>query len=197
MYRETVEYWKDRLIHWWLDRWSGPERRLKTGMHSVLLQLDAKGELLQPLRAVELFGRHGLWHTMDYVGRAEHLDFFEINKRHLDLARRNLKGFPVTFHHANSIAWIQGAAERYNFVVADTPIQGPFYNDEGLPLFFHDLLRITTNGGALVFNFHTRHLLRSADFQHAIVERCGERTVRDLFFVPRNRLLSYAILVVE
>lgn len=194
MARADVQYWKDRLTTWLLSHVAGQERRLKSGMQSVLLQLELKGSLPKPMTAVELFGMHGLWHTMDYVRLVEHLDFFEIDKQYLDLARRNLGRYPVTFHHGDSIAWLRSCEKQYNFVVADIPFSGPFYHADGMPLFLDDLVRITSPGGVLVFNAHAKHLSQYPAFEACIREHASGRTIADLFLVPRNSQVTYVVL---
>lgn len=41
--------------------------KLQTPMQQVLLQLQIKELLPSRVDALEMFGMHGLWHTMDYV----------------------------------------------------------------------------------------------------------------------------------
>lgn len=163
-------------------------------MQSVLLQLRLRGLLPKRIRAVELFGMHGLWHTMDYVPLVEQLDFFEIDKAYLDLARNNLHPFPVTFHCADSIAWLRTTTERYDLVVADIPFSGPFYRDNGLPRFISDLYKATLNGGVLIVNCHARFLANSDQLASAFEAAAEGRTIRDIFFVPRNSSVTYVVI---
>jgi hypothetical protein len=197
MSHPRIQYWKDRLTRWGQTCFSGPQRRLKSGMQSLLLQLEAKGRLPSELDAVELFGMHGLWHTMDYVERVRHLEFFEIDKYYLELARKSLAGWPVTFHHADSIAWLHERRRTYNFIVADIPHSGPFYADGGLPIFLDDLLHACAPGGVIVFNCHTAHLLRHGELERVIRDRLGPRVLSDIFYVPRNSLITYVVMCLD
>lgn len=195
--RHWSQYWKDRVIGRVQAWFSGPQRRLKTGMQSVLLQLELKGRLPKDLAAVELFGMHGLWHTKDYAPRVEHLDFFEIDGVYLDLARRTLKGSRVSFHHADSIAWASRTEKVFNFVVADIPYSGPFYSDDGLPTFFEDLVRICMPGGVIIFNCHASRLRDHRELETMMMRRSGMRTLSDIFYVPRNGSITYVVLCMD
>ena len=197
MYRQRNQYWKDRLTGWVQSWFSGPERRLKSGMQCVLLQLGSKGRLPAELDAVELFGMHGLWHTKDYIARVKHLEFFEIDKGYLELAKKSLATFPVTFHHADSIAWLHGRPRTFNFVVADIPYSGPFYADNGLPAFLDDLLHICAPGGVIVFNCHASRLARHREMEHELRDRLGTRVLSDIFYVPRNSLITYVVMCLD
>ena len=125
--RKVIQYYSDLLKFILYSKLSGEEKKLKTGMQSVLLLLRSKDLLPKKIRALEMFGMHGLWHTMDYVHLVEHLDIFELDKKFSDLSKKNLPKNKTNFFSEDSIKWISSSNKTYNFIVADIPYSGTFY----------------------------------------------------------------------
>lgn len=194
MSSETTQYYKDRLKLAFYNRITGKKKKIKTAMQSALLQLDLKGLFPANAKAIELFGMHGLWHTTDYIRYVDSLAIFEINKKYHELSKKVLKKYPVTFHHADSLKYAAETADRYNFVVADTPYGGDFHDPDGLPVFFDDLVRICLPGGVIIFNIHSDQLHRFKTIEALISQKLGARKLKDLFFTPRNQSVSYIVL---
>lgn len=68
-------------------------------MQQVIYDLSQKGVLPQRLIALEMFGMHGFWHTMDYIKYVDSLDFFEIDADYANLAKKiswKIKRFQFT-----------------------------------------------------------------------------------------------------
>ncbi|MFM9986038.1 MAG: hypothetical protein ACKVOK_12440 [Flavobacteriales bacterium] len=195
MKKEIIQYWKDRLKYVLVKIIAGENRRVKTPMQQIILTLRLKQLLPKQISAIELFGMHGLWHTMDYVPLVKSLDIFEINKSYHELSKKLLKKYPTRFFHEDSIRFIASTNLNYNFVVADIPYGGDFYAENGLPHFFEDLVRIMdASGGVLIFNCHSRFLKSHKILQQHIESQIKKHVVMDLFFLPRNDNISYIVL---
>lgn len=192
---EFAQYYKDRIKTAFFRKVSGLNARAKTGMHTLLLELKIKGLLPKNIRALEMFGMHGLWHTMDYVPFVEHLDIFEINEKYHELSKKNLKGFPVDFQCADSIAFVESRPQPYDLVVSDIPFGGDFYNQNGLPKFLPAMIEATAQKGVLIFNIHSSQLVDFNTFTGLIRAACGSREVVDLFYTPRNEWVTYTTIV--
>ena len=192
--RKVIQYYSDLLKFILYSKLSGEEKKLKTGMQSVLLLLRSKDLLPKKIRALEMFGMHGLWHTMDYVHLVEHLDIFELDKKFSDLSKKNLPKNKTNFFSEDSIKWISSSNKTYNFIVADIPYSGTFYNELGLPLFFNDMLKVTEKNGILIFNCHTK-ILSDPLFENNIrTLNNTEKTISQILLVPKNSLVTYVIL---
>lgn len=195
--KETIQYYKDKFKSIVYEALGGEERKLKSAMHSVLLQLRAKDNLPANMIAIELFGMHGLWHTRDYIQHVSHLDIFEINPKYHALSKRALSDYPVHYHLADSIAYISSTDKRYNLVVADIPFGGDFYTASGLPYFFSQLIRVCDKNAVLIMNMHTRFLPEYKAIEERISAEVTDVRIKDLFFVPRNMQISYIVLCIE
>jgi len=195
---EYLQYFKDFLKQSFYKRFTGIGKRSKTSMQRVLLELKLKQLLPEKIIALEMFGMHGLWHTMDYIDFVISLDMFEINKTYHEMSKGSLKNYPVKFHHQDSIKYISETKATYNFVVADAPIiLGKFFESNGLPYFFNDLIKVTASSGIIIFNFHSNYLHNFLEFKLLIQNNVGSRKIKELFFVPRNENLTYGVLVLE
>ncbi len=195
MHVELIQYWKDRLKYLFVKSITGENRRVKTPMQQIILTLRLKNILPERITAIEMFGMHGLWHTMEYVTLVESLDIFEINKSYHELSKKLLKNYPTQFFHEDSIQFIASTNLNYNFVVADIPFGGDFYDLTGLPVFIDDLIKlIDPSGGVLIFNCHSHFLKSYKQLQECIKSSVHTHVVSDLFFVPRNESMSYIVL---
>jgi hypothetical protein len=193
--------------------------RLQTPMTQLLRTLHTYDELPRQLVALELFGMHGLWHTRDYVGRCTALDLYEINRTYAEYAARTLPRSRVL--NADSIHAVNTGTlprSRYNFIVCDNPVRGPFGPGyvEHFDL-FPELLRSVDDGGILVLNFihpevdfraeHARGRAQfygkadpsvdeAAEVYRRYAHDAGLRIRRDLYTF-RNATMGYLTLICE
>lgn len=197
MKKENLQYYKDRFKYSVYKRITGVNKKSKTSMQSVLLQLKIKNLLPEKINAIEMFGMHALWHTMDYINYVNNLDIFEINERYHELSKILLKQYSVRFYNLDSIKYIKETNVKYNFIVADIPYSGDFYDNNGLPLFFENLIRISEDNSIIIFNCHTEKLKEYKTLVKLINEKVESREIKDLFFVPRHNLVSYIVLAIK
>ena len=176
---------------------TGINKKTKTSMQSVLLQLQVKNLFPKKINAIEMFGMHGLWHTMDYINYVSNLDIFEINERYHLLSKNALKKYPVQFYNLDSIKYIKETKNKYNFIVADIPYGGNFYDENGLPTFFENFINISDDNAIIIFNCHSIKLKEYNFLIKLIKEKIEQREIKDLFFVPRNDVMSYIVLVIK
>jgi len=116
------DYVKRKVIN--LGRRAG---RLKTPMDMVILALQTYGILPQNLTALELFGMHGLWVTVDYAYLCNYLELWEINPTYCKFAQKFLP--KATVKIGDSIDAVKKGKllrDDYNFIVIDNPIGGTF-----------------------------------------------------------------------
>ena len=197
MKKEDIQYYKDRIKHSVYKRFTGINKMAKTGMQSVILELKLKKLLPAKINAIEMFGMHGLWHTMTYIEYVSNLEIFEINKRYHELSKIKLKKHPVKFYNLDSIKYIKETELKYNFIVADSPFSGEFYDNNGLPYFFDELTKIAEPNSVIIFNCPSEKLKDYDTLKVLIHKRIEHRKIKDLFFKPRNELVMYIILVIE
>jgi|GEM_PF-1925104 len=117
-----MEWWRDSLWRRAIDFGRGRTWFL-TPMDAVFRMLELRGGLPQPVVALELFGRHGLWKTVEYAGRCSYLEHYEINRAYAMFAQRALPRDRTVVVCADSIAAVrEGKLRRndYSFVFADS-----------------------------------------------------------------------------
>ncbi len=197
MSQQSKTYNKDRLKLGIYNRISGIDKKLKTGMQSIIMQLQVKKLIPENIQAIELFGMHGLWHTKDYIGLVKHLDIFEIDPKYQAYSKKALKNYPVDFFQEDSIAFVKATDKKYNWIVSDSPYSGPFYGKDGLPLFFDDMIRCASEKAVIIMNIHSEYLADFIALQTKIHERIDNRKVKDLFFYTRNEQITYAVIVLN
>jgi 23S rRNA G2069 N7-methylase RlmK/C1962 C5-methylase RlmI len=105
-----------------------------------------------------------------------------------------LRGVNAEFHCEDSLAWLKKTDRAFDLVVSDTPFDGPFYDDDDLPVFLDDLLRVAAPGGVVLFNIHGRHLTAYQKTIDLVAARAGTRPIRDLFIVVRNTAVAYLVV---
>lgn len=192
------QYLKDSAKTKLSDFISGKFGRLRTGMQNIFLQLSLKKLLPDKLIAIELFGMHGLWHTKDYIRHVQSLDLFELDQKYHRLSKKVFKGFPVTYFNEDSISYIAATDKRYNLVVADIPAGGDFYLPDGMPVFWKDLLRVLMpDRSILIFNMHSEKLSNFKTTEELIRSNSEGRQIRDIFFMPRNSIITYVVVAYE
>jgi len=166
-------------------------------MQNILLQLKVKNHIPEKINAIDMFGMHALWQTIDYVDYVCSMDIFEINKRYHELSKITLKNYPVKFYNLDSIQYIKNTNVKYNFIVADAPYAGDFYDINGLPIFFEDLIKISEPDSVIIFNCHLDKLMDYKILFQLIKNKVEPRLVKDLFFVVKSELVGTIILVIE
>lgn len=171
--------------------------KVQTPMTNLMLQLELKGLLPKKIKAIELFGMHGLWHTLDYVKKVESLDIFEIDEVYHNYSKKVLKDYNVNYYNSDCLQYAQTTKEKYNLIVADIPYSGNFYNDSGLPFFFNSLVRMSDTKSVIVFNIHSSRLNSFKKVVDEIENNLSTHHINDLFFVPRNNQISYVVLAIN
>lgn len=163
-------------------------------MQNVMLQLKLKKLLPSKINAIEMFGMHALWHTMDYIDYISNLDMLEINNNYHELSKKKLKKYPVKFYNLDSIKFIKETKNKYNFIVSDSPFLEEFYDKTGLPYFFESLFDIAEPNSIIIFNCPSEKLNEFVQLELLIRKRVESRRVKDLFFTPRNEKVMYVVL---
>lgn len=176
-------------------------RRTQTPMKQVILQLQQKGYWNpQKISALEMFGMFGLWHTKDYVNQVKHIDFFEIDRKCIQYAKRVFKKEDMTFYCADSIKYLKRTHVRYDLIVADIPyaFTDGFDKNTGLPPFLKDMIHaVSTRGGGygiIIMNIHSSYIKNYRKINEAVVSS-SDKDVRDIFYVIRNPKITYAVFV--
>ncbi len=197
MKKQLTQYYLDKtksLIYNFVSRRAN---KVQTPMTNLMLQLELKNLLPSKINAIELFGMHGLWHTLDYVKKVDSLHILEIDKTYHELSKRALKKYNVNYTNADSLKYADTTSQKYNFVVADIPFGGNFYDDKGLPVFWNSMLRIADKQCVFVFNIHSDKLKNYHYVVSEIKNRISSHKIKDLFFVPRNTQMSYIVLAID
>lgn len=128
------------------------------GIKTLCQDLIKSGFDLSCKDALEVFGRKGDWHTVDYADGIRSLEVWEIDSEHNTDLRRNLPNAVVK--NVDSIQFSREPQNvgRFDFVVIDNPqaLYGP--NNEYCEHF--DVLEsgcaMLRPGGVLVFNVNIR-----------------------------------------
>lgn len=91
------------------------------GMKRLCSGLAAAGFDLAEKDALEVFGRKGDWHTIDYAKMVRSIEVWEIDPQHNADLEKNLPG--ATIKNVDSIIFAADPAnrERFDFVVIDNP----------------------------------------------------------------------------
>ncbi len=191
------QYIKDSVKTNLSDLISGKFGRLRTSMQSIFLLLTLKKLLPKKIAAIELFGMHGLWHTKDYIRHVQSLDLFELDPKYHQLSKKVFRKFPVQYFNEDSIKYISITDKKYDLVIADIPAGGNFYAANGMPAFWNDLVRVTLPGGILIFNMHSDKLSNFKTIENLVKDNSNNRSVRDIFFMPRNSIITYVVVAYE
>jgi hypothetical protein len=105
----------------------------------VLRGLRARGIDLSSLRALELFGGRGVYHTLDYASRVSSLEVWEIDPRLESDLRRNLPRATVRIVDCHEE--IKRTPGRFDLIVVDNPMSTYEGHCEHFDL-FPDLFRV-------------------------------------------------------
>jgi hypothetical protein len=113
-------WYASRIWRYRVDAWRRRQWHITT-IDAVLRLLELKCFLPESLVALEVFGRNGLWKTVDYASKCAYLEFYEIDPGHARMARRALPNAVIVV--ADSVdAILTGKVRRrdYNFVLVDS-----------------------------------------------------------------------------
>jgi hypothetical protein len=166
-------------------------------MQMIFDLLTYRKLLREDAQAIELFGMFGLWHTKYYVDYVAHVDIFETNTIYHNLSKFALGSAKVSYFNADSLVYASQTDKRYEIVVADTPMGASFYDRSGLPVFWNSLLRIATPQAVVIVNVPTWVLAYEEEFMRALAENTPVRKIKDVFFVPRDNVVSYCVVVIH
>ncbi|MEW6668913.1 MAG: hypothetical protein AB1512_27200 [Thermodesulfobacteriota bacterium] len=214
-YRQVYKDWLKRR---YLD-WIGKGHRLQTPMAMQMSVFHAYGYLPQPIIALELFGMHGLWHTVDYAPACSYLELYEINSVYAKFAKRFIPDAVVI--EADSIDAVLNRKlrrEKYNFILSDNPMAAPYGHDyfEHFSL-FPQIGGYVENGGILLLNFiynpaglSREHMEKRESFYGTPSPSINEavdvyggflaekgRTIVDSLCLPRNDRMAYLALILK
>jgi hypothetical protein len=127
-------------------------------MHRVLRRLKARGIKVSALRALEVFGGKGEFHTVEYMPAVRSLEAWEIDPACVEELRSNLKG--AVIKNVNAFDELQKTNTRYNLIVIDNPLSN--YDSNNLILtqggwcehfdLFPDIFRVAMNPCVMVLN---------------------------------------------
>lgn len=88
--------------------------------------IEVEGFTCRRMHALEVFGKHGLWHTKAYLDRCQTLDLWEINPKYANLAiRLGSKVHVICGDSIRAIRQSDRRLQRYDVIVVDNP-SGPF-----------------------------------------------------------------------
>ena len=118
-------------------------------MQKILRGLRARGIDLGSLRALELFGGSGGFHTLDYSDEVASLEVWEIDPNLEESLRRNLS--EATIRIVNCYDEIKRTPHRFDLVVVDNPMSIYDGHCEHFDL-FPDLFRVANDEAILLLD---------------------------------------------
>lgn len=126
-----------------------PRKLRLTPMGKVLNELEKKGIKLKNLKALEVYGRCGDWHTIDYAPLVSSLEVWEVNPQYEKALSKNLPRAKVKI--TDSYKQIKKTKDKYNLIVVDNPESIHGNHCEHFDL-FSDIFRISMNPTILILN---------------------------------------------
>jgi hypothetical protein len=119
-------------------------------MSQVLRKLANKRKVrLKDLDALEVFGRCGDIHTMDYASQVSTLEVWEIEQQYEDALRWNLPMANIKI--TDSYKEIKNTPKKYNLIVVDNPMLIHGNHSEHFDL-FPDIFRVAMDSTVLILN---------------------------------------------
>jgi len=88
-------------------------------MKTVIQKILRRGFDLKNANALELYGREGNWHTVDYASYVNTLEIWEIDPIYLDNLKLNLPKAKIKI--TDNFTEIQHTSNKYDFIVVDNP----------------------------------------------------------------------------
>ncbi|MDI6740190.1 MAG: hypothetical protein QME74_07485 [Candidatus Edwardsbacteria bacterium] len=194
--------------------------RLQTPLGILFHTLEAYRYLPPQINALELFGMHGLWHTMDYCKKCRTLELYEIDPVYASYAKRFIPNATVIRADCiHSIKNNQLHRKQYNLIISDNPMGAPYGQGyyEHFDL-FPDICTFLQHG-ILIVNFIYRlegagiselHRNKRVIFygteQPSIITAVKVyseyflsqgRTIADHLFIPKNDHIGYLAMVIR
>ena len=118
-------------------------------MQGVLRKLEEKGVDLATLRALEVFGGNGTFHTKDFGSRVATLQVWENDARLQTALERNLPG--ATIRIVDSFSEMKRTNERFDLIVVDNPMSTYNGHCEHFDL-FPAVFRIASDDAILILD---------------------------------------------
>jgi hypothetical protein len=118
-------------------------------MQKVLRRLRARGINLRSLRALELFGGSGAYHTVDYSDKVGSLEVWEIDPQLEHSLRANLPD--TTVRIVDCYAELRRTPDRFDFVIVDNPMSTYDGHCEHFDL-FPDIFRVLSDQAVLLLD---------------------------------------------
>jgi hypothetical protein len=106
----------------WIRRMIQPA----TPMEKVMAELVRRKIKPSEMRALEVFGRDGRWHTQCYARHVKTLEVWEIQDQYRELLEQNFPAAKVKI--TDSFREIKVTENKYNFIVVDNSL-GTFRDD--------------------------------------------------------------------
>ncbi|MBL4654547.1 MAG: hypothetical protein JKY33_01825 [Bacteroidia bacterium] len=148
----TKEVYKDYFIR----KFSNFCRRyrLRTPVRNIIITLQAYDIIPENAIGLDLFGRHGLWHTWDLAEICNYIEMWEIDPFYANHAKKFIpKANVQTGDSIDAVKNSKLLRNDYNIILVDNP-NGPFANDQYCEHFdlFPDLLNHLTTKAVLIIN---------------------------------------------
>jgi hypothetical protein len=118
-------------------------------MQKVLRRLRARGIDLKSVRALELFGGSGAYHTVDYSDKVGSLEVWEIDPELESSLRANLPN--TTVRIVDCYAELKRTTGRFDFVIVDNPMSTYGGHCEHFDL-FPDIFRVLCDQTVLILD---------------------------------------------
>ena len=118
-------------------------------MQKVLRRLRARGINLRSLRALELFGGSGAYHTVDYADKVGGLEVWEIDPQLESSLRANLPN--ATIRIVDCYTELGRTPDRFDFVIVDNPMSTYGGHCEHFDL-FPDIFRVVSAQAVLILD---------------------------------------------
>lgn len=137
-------------------------------MEQILKGLKRRDIVIKDLKALEVFGRCGEWHTKDYAPQVSELDVWEIESKYKEKLKKNLPKAEVKI--TDSYEEITRTEKKFNLIVVDNTLSFEFGHCEHFDL-FPDIFRIVMDSAILILN--VIHQVKDGDLI--------KRTIHNLF----------------
>lgn len=115
----------------------------------IISNLENRNIDLSTLNALEVFGKDGEWHTLDYAYKVKSLEMWEIDEN----LKSNLhKNFPfATIKIVDSFEEVKRCKKKFNFIVIDNPMSTYSNYCEHFEL-FPDIFNLSDENAIFIVN---------------------------------------------
>lgn len=118
-------------------------------IENVLSKLNSLGINLRELDALEVFGKDGEWHTLDYSNKVNSLEIWEIDPKSEPVLHRNFPKAKIKI--VDSYEEIKRANSKYSLIVIDNPMSNYGQYCEHFLLFPH-VFRVCEESTTFIIN---------------------------------------------